>query len=165
MGGTGSNAILGVTPYAGIELSPGFVLRPALAGGVALAPLGAQANEKASWFAARLDGCWRTPGTYPFNRGLQADFCTGVDAGLTVFPAAAGSVEPGAPASTKELPEIAVGPSVDLQGELGSDLSVGIRGVAGLNVVRGSFVDTSAATVKVPWLSGRVEVALSWRAR
>lgn len=150
MGGTGANAILGFTPYVGFEVNPGVLLRPSLAGGAAV--IGGTENEHAVWFAGRLDVCWRTPGTYPFNRGMQLDLCGGADAGATVFTEAT-------------LPELAIGPAVDLEGELGNDFAVAIRGVAGVNVLRGSFEDTSGATVKVPWFSGRLEVALLWRAR
>jgi hypothetical protein len=164
MGGTGANAILGATPYVGLEVNPGLLLRPSLAAGAAV--IGGQENAHAVWFAGRMDVCWRTPGTYPFNRGMQLDLCGGADAGATVFPAASSSNGgPGAPSTTKELPELAIGPAVNLQGELGNDFAVAIRAVAGINAVRGSFADASGATVKVPWFSGRLEVALSWRAR
>lgn len=166
MAGTGSNAVLGVTPYAGIEVAPSLFVRPALAAGGSLTPLGSQGNANAFWFATRVDGCWRTPGTYARNRGMMLDLCGGVDAGAAQFAAApSGYSGAGAPATTTRLPEVAIGPSIDLQGELGNDLAVAIRGVAGVNAVRGGFTDTSGATVKVPWFSGRLEVALSWRAR
>lgn len=163
MDGTGSNAIVGGTLYGGIELVPGFLARPAIAIGEALTPAGNTASVNAQWFALRGDGCWRTPGTYMRNRGLELDLCGGVDAGLTHFDAGSGN---GTPAAAKDLAEIAVGPSLDLQGELGSDLSVAIRGVAGVNVARGQIEDSSGnPVVRVPWLCGRLEVALSWRAR
>ncbi|HXX65869.1 MAG TPA: hypothetical protein VEK07_01730 [Polyangiaceae bacterium] len=166
MAGTGSNAILGMTAYVGIEVAPGLFVRPALAGGESLAPLGGQGNANALWFAARTDACWRTPGTYPRNRGMVLDLCGGVDAGATRFAGApSGYSGTGAPPTTSELPVVALGPGLNLQGDLGNDLAVAIRGVAGVNAVRTSFTDTSGATVKVPWFSGRLEVALSWRAR
>jgi hypothetical protein len=56
----------------------------------------------------------------------------------------------------------ALGPSVDLRGELGSELSVLVRGVAEWNVLRSPAAN---ATVNPALLIGRTEVGLTWRLR
>jgi hypothetical protein len=71
------------------------------------------------------------------------DLCGGVDVG--VF-----DVE------GLELPFVSPGPSIDLGGQLASDFSLILRGIAGFNTARDSRLDTPAY-----W--GRGELGLSWR--
>ena len=61
----------------------------------------------------------------------------------------------GAPSTV--FPFAALGPSLDLRGELGGNLAVTLRGVVGLNVLRPPNTDEA-------W-SGRIELALSWGLR
>ena len=56
----------------------------------------------------------------------------------------------------------AVGPSIDLRGELGNELSVLVRGVAELNILSNSAAN---GTVSPALLIARTEVGLSWRLR
>ena len=61
---------------------------------------------------------------------------------------------------------LALGPTLGLRGELAGDLSVEIRGVGGLNVVRESFYDPAfGARVDPPLFNARIELALAWRVR
>jgi hypothetical protein len=58
-----------------------------------------------------------------------------------------------------------LGPSLNLRGELGSRLSAVLRVVAGINIVRQSFVDLSGAREDPPLAGGRLELAFSWDVR
>jgi hypothetical protein len=166
MGGTGADATLGLTPYAAIETAGGLLVRPALVVGESVIPLDRSDRANATWLATRVDVCSRLPGSYARGRGIQLDLCGGAEAGLAHFAAApVGYTGSGAPATGTTLPEMSLGPSLDLRGELGKELSIVIRGVTGVNVVRGGFTDTRMARIEVPWLSERFEVALSWRVR
>jgi hypothetical protein len=166
MGGTGAHATLGLTPYAVVETTGGLLLRPALVVGESAMPLDRSDRANATWVATRVDVCSRLPGAYARGRGIQLDLCGGAEAGLAHFAAApGGDTGSGAPATGTTLPEMSLGPSVDLRGELGKELSISLRGVTGINVVRGGFADTHMSWIEVPWLSERFEVALSWRVR
>jgi hypothetical protein len=166
MTGTGANAILGGTPYAVLEATPGFFLRPAVAVGESLTPLGGPGNLTATFVAARLDACTRVPGNYTQNRGLELTFCGGADVGATYFPAPpAGYAGVGAPHANTTLPQASLGPSLDLRGELASRWSLILRGVCGANVVRNGFTDRQGNRVSPDWVSGRLELALAWSVR
>ncbi|MGA3121330.1 MAG: hypothetical protein ABSF69_11235 [Polyangiaceae bacterium] len=164
MTGTGANAMLGITPSLVIETTAAFVVRPALVVGESLTPLGGSGN--ATWAAARVDGCSRLPGLYDRDRGLQLDLCGGAEAGFTHFAGPpSGSTGSAVPASPTTLPQLAIGPSIDLRGELGNRLSVLLRGVAEINAIRSGFEQPASSRVNVPWFAARIEVALSWRVR
>ena len=63
------------------------------------------------------------------------------------------------------LPYLDLGPSIGLRGELGSRLSAVLRVVAGVNLLRSSFVDLSGASELPPLAEGRLELAFSWDMR
>jgi hypothetical protein len=163
MTGTGANAMLGITPSLVIETTAAFVVRPALVVGESLTPLG---GSNATWAAARVDGCLRMPGLYARDRGLQLDLCGGAEAGFTHFAGPpSGSTGSGAAENPTTLPQLAIGPSIDLRGELGDRLSLLLRGVAEINAIRSGFEEPDSSRVSVPWFAARIEVALSWRVR
>jgi hypothetical protein len=64
-----------------------------------------------------------------------------------------------------DMPYLAVGPSLDLRGELGGRLAALLRVVAALDTLRGSYVDNSGATEQAPLVSARLEAAFSWDVR
>jgi hypothetical protein len=166
MTGTGANAILGATPYALIEAIPGFFVRPALVIGESITPQGELDNANPLLIAIRLDGCTRYPGNYSANRGLELTMCGGADVGGTYFPSAPNVPNgTGVPQESTILPQVSLGPSLDLRGEVGSHWSIVLRGVAGLNVIRNGFVDRTGNRVEPEWVSGRLELALAWRVR
>jgi hypothetical protein len=166
MAGTGANAVMGGTPYAVVEASPGFFLRPALAAGESLTALGGSGNATALFVAGRIDACTRLPGNYTQNRGLELTMCGGADFGATYFPASPpGYGGLGAPRSNTMLPQVSIGPSLDLRGELASHWSVVLRGVSGVNVVRNGFSDRFGNRFTPDWVAGRLELALAWRIR
>jgi hypothetical protein len=135
----GGSALVGATPFLLIAVGKGFFIRPAVAAGESLPAAG----PSSTWAAGRLDGCFRVVGQYASRRGLQLDMCGGVDVGVLEV-------------SGSQVAYVAPGPSLDLGGELGGDLSVILRGLAGINGVHDSRIDT-------PIFSGRGELALSWR--
>jgi hypothetical protein len=75
------------------------------------------------------------------------DLCGGLDVGVL-------DVQISPASSEKTVPYVAPGPSLDMRGELGGDIAVILRGVAGVNVVH--QLDNT------PILSGRGELAFSW---
>jgi hypothetical protein len=140
MSGTAGGATAGSSAFLFVDAGQGFFVRPALAFGRSIGP--AEGVVDGSWLATRLDACARVQGLYTKRRGMQLDLCAGADLGATL----AEGVGP--------LAFVAVGPSVDLRGELGNGLAVTLRGVFGIDLVRTSDL----------W-SGRLELALSWGLR
>jgi hypothetical protein len=146
MAGTGG-LLVGATPFLFIEVAKGFFLRPAIVIGAG-AVIGARASPVAGEPAmtlggGRLDGCLRVVGLYSNLQGLQFDLCGGVDAGVVDV-------------SSQMLPYVAVGPSMDLRGDLGGGLAITLRGIVGVHVVRDVSMDLMA---------GRGELAMSWSAQ
>ncbi len=153
MSGAGPTAVTGVTPYLVVEAGNGVFLRPSLAVGQSISSLapGSSVGPDVTFAATRFDACLRLPGLYTQKRGLQLDLCGGGDLGFTHYAAGA-------------VPHVALGPSLGLRGELGGPLAAELRGVAGINLVTGTFANGADAVVLPQW-SGRAELALSWRLR
>jgi hypothetical protein len=161
MSSISANSIMGGSPYAVIEASPGFFLRPALAVGQELDVHGDALGV--SLYAVRLDACARVPGNYMPNRGLELDLCGGADAAYTQIHGPQGARA----SDSTWVPFVSVGPSIDLGGEIGGGLWVVIRAVGGVNVVHERVSERGGnSNVADPgWLSGRLELALAWRFR
>jgi len=161
MTGTGTGMIAGGSLFAVSEAGNGWFLRPALALGWTFAEVVPATHAYATLGAGRFDGCKRIPGNYLERSGIQLDLCGGADVGFLHVDAqsASGGARPEA-ATTMGL--FALGPSIDLRGELGSELSVLVRGVAEWNVLRSPAAN---ATVNPALLIGRTEVGLTWRLR
>jgi hypothetical protein len=142
MSGAGGGLMSGVTPFMVIEVAKGVFIRPALVFGQSLPWSGPDTTLATT----RSDACLRVAGLYTSRNGMQLDMCAGADVGVI--------------RSTKSAPYVAVGPSLDLRGELGGDLAVSLRGLFDMNIVQvqGDSLDT-------PLWAGRVELALSWRLR
>jgi hypothetical protein len=138
MTGSGGGLLVGASPFALVEVSKGIFLRPSIAIG------GTVPGQEpgVTLFATRFDGCLRVAGVYTNLQGMQLDLCGGADLGVLV--------------ADHSFPYMAVGPSIDLRGELGGDLAIILRGLFGFNVFHQDELDT-------PLLAGRGEVALSWR--
>jgi hypothetical protein len=150
MTGTGGGAMIGPSPFLYIEAGHGIFLRPSLAFGQTVTSPG---TISGTWVGSRFDTCARLPGLYPNRSGIQLDMCGGADVALTLLD------------SGQSLPFVALGPSIDLRGELGSNLAVAIRGVGGVNLLRQFFTDDGGGHDRVPEWSGRVELAFSWSLR
>jgi hypothetical protein len=138
MTGTGG-LMIGATPFVIIEVAKGLFIRPALALGESLP----SAQPDMTLMATRLDGCLRVAGLYTAFHGIQLDLCGGVDVGVLDV-------------AGQTSPYVAIGPSMDLRGELGGQLSVILRGLIDVNAVN----DVSPEP-----LAGRGELAMSWRLR
>jgi hypothetical protein len=155
MTGTGGGALAGPTGFVVVEAGHGVFLRPSLAFGESVPSLPPADIKASTWGAARFDTCLRLPGLYTRRQGMQLDLCGGTDVGYTTIQALTGTT----------LPYVDLGPSIDLRGELGSRLSAVLRVVAGVNLVRPSFLDLSGAREQLPLAEGRLEVAFSWDVR
>jgi hypothetical protein len=164
MTGTGVDAVLGGTGFVVIEANNGLFLRPSLAVGQSVtSPASSGLDVHATFAAARFDGCLRLPGLYTQHRGMQLDTCAGADLGFTHFSAAPPA--DGSPSRGVTMPYVAVGPSLELRGELGGSFATALRGMVGANLIRDGFTDASGTRIETPPLSGRIELALSWRLR
>ncbi len=135
MSGTGGGPVAGATPFAFFEIAPGVHLRPSIGIG-----------QNLGWL--RVDTCMRVQGRYSNRHGLQLDVCGGAD--LVVYYAWAARPD-------------TIGPSVDLRGELGSDLAIALRAIFGLNAA--SRQGLSDSNIDSSLWSGRAELALSWGVR
>jgi hypothetical protein len=155
MSGTGGGALAGPVAFVVIEAGHGVFLRPSLAFGQAITSLPPSDVKSAMWGAGRFDACLRVPGLYARRHGMQLDMCGGADGGMTHIDASGGS----------DLPFLAFGPSLDLRGELGGRFSAVLRLVAGIEVIRSSFIDLSGTAEQQPLGSGRLELAFSWDAQ
>ncbi len=140
MTGSGGGLLFGASPFVFIEVARGIFLRPAIALGETLP----SQEPVVTWAATRLDGCLRITGMYTNLHGMQLDICGGTDVGVIV--------------ASRAIPYVAIGPSIDLRGELGGDLAVILRGLFGVNAIHDDGLDT-------PLWAGRGELALSWRLR
>ncbi len=169
MGGTGSGVVAGPSLFAVLESGHGWFLRPAIAVGRSIESLTPTSDVYATWGTTRFDACGRMPGFYLERRGMQFDVCGGGELGFLHFdspsiPPSTSGASP-QPVSGRTIPVFAVGPSFGLRGELGSDLSALVRGVAEVNVIRESFSDGAGTNVDPSLFVGRVEVGMSWRLR
>jgi len=156
MSGSGGGALAGPILFAVIESGHGIFLRPSLGFGQTLTSIPPSDVKSATWGAGRFDGCLRLPGLYSQHHGMQLDVCAGADVGMTHIQASNNSTN---------LPYLTVGPSIDLRGELGGTISAVLRGVMGVDVLRGSYVDNDGATEQPPPVSARLELAFSWDVR
>jgi hypothetical protein len=148
MNGTGGGGMVGPSPFLYIEAGHGIFLRPSLAFGQTVT----SGTISGTWLGSRFDTCARLPGLYPSRSGLQLDVCGGADVALTLLD------------SGQALPFVAVGPAVDLRGELGSNLAVALRAVGGFNLLQQGFIENGVQE-SVPAWSGRIELAFSWSLR
>jgi len=137
MAQTAGRPFAGVTPYLYVDVGHGLFLRPAAAVGESLP----QAGPGAQWFAGRIDACSRWQGLYTKGHGLELTVCGGAEGGLTHDAGAAGAPNKG---------YLAVGPGVDLRGDIVENVSAVLRGVGGAEIAPQGW-------------SGRFELALSWR--
>jgi hypothetical protein len=155
MTGTGGGAMAGPSPFLFVEVGHGIFLRPSLEFGQTITSL-PPGKVSGTWVNSRLDTCLRLPGLYSNHSGMQLNVCGGADVGLTLID------------NGVSLPFVALGPSADLRGELGSNLAVALRFVGGLNLLQQSFVEKTtdiAVPEQVPAWSGRIELAFSWSLR
>jgi hypothetical protein len=154
LAGTVGGTLLGGTVFAVVEAGRGIFLRPSLALGKTITSIPSSGPES-TWAASRIDACLRLPGFYAHRQGIQLEGCGGGDLGFSFLQNA----------SSQTIPYVALGPSIDLRGELGHELAVLLRGVFGVNVVRATYTDDSGNQVQSSLWSGRLELAFSWSLR
>jgi hypothetical protein len=164
MTGAGGTAMGGVSPFVVVEGGHGIFLRPSVIVGESMASITPAVDARAEIAATRFDACLRMPGLYTQHRGIQLDACLGADLGFTHFDGVPKG-NAGAPLNGVTVPYLSSGPSFEMRGELGSALSATLRGVAGANIIREGFVDSTGAYVDAMGWSGRVELAMSWGLR
>jgi hypothetical protein len=139
---TGS-ALIGGDLFLLVELTRSFFLRPALQADALIG------GTSGGYYAAtRLDSCLRIPGNYMEHRGLLFDACGGAE--LAAFDHGAGAAH-----ATDAI--FSIGPTVGLRGDLASDLSVEVRGLAGFNVAHTGN--------QIGLLALRAELGFTWRLR
>jgi hypothetical protein len=155
MSGSGGGALAGPVIFGVIESGHGIYLRPSLAFGQTLTSIPPSNVRSATWGAGRFDGCLRLPGLYSQHHGMQLDLCAGADVGMTHIDATKGT----------DMPYLALGPSLDLRGELGGQISALLRAVAGIDTLRGTYTDNDGASEQAPLVSARLEAAFSWDVR
>jgi hypothetical protein len=141
-------ALVGGDVFTLVEVVRSFFLRPSLGGATSIG------GGTAGYFDARMDACLRVPGNYVEHRGLLLDMCAGTELAGLYHQAVTNGGIPG-PAITDAI--FALSPTIGLRGDLASDLSIEVRGLANFNVAHTG--DTTAL------LSVRAEVGLTWRVR
>jgi hypothetical protein len=152
MSGSGGGALAGPLLFAEIEAGHGVFLRPSAAFGQTLSSIPPSNVRSATWGAGRFDACLRLPGLYTQHHGMQLDLCLGTDVGMTHIDSTIGT----------DLPYWAVGPSVQLRGELGGRLSAMLRTAVGIDILQGSYLDDNGASQQQPLANARLELAFSW---
>ena len=145
-----TGGVAGLSPYLTVELTPSWVLRPALFFGRATERVGATEGDEGvviSHVGTRTDFCRRVPGNYIERRGVEADLCAGVEGGI---------VTPSKGANTAA--RVATGPSVNMRGELGGGVALEIRALVGANVLQ-------FAAERTPLVFASAEIGVSVRFR
>ncbi len=157
MGGTSTGMIAGGSLFVVSEAGGGWFLRPSLEVGGTISP----PTATGTLGAGRFDACKRIPGNYLDQRGLQLDICAGPELGFLYVT----DMTSGAAAQT--LPLLGIGPRIDFRGELGSALSVVVRGVADLTLPVSTSDGTATARPALyeSHVMARAVVGLSWRLR
>lgn len=141
---TGDGGVAGGAPFVSVEVAPRWFLRSSAGYG--------RATRLAHLFL-RGDVCRRHPGNYWPRRGLELDACAGADvAYLEAWDDRDGHhVDASAP-------RVTLGPSVILRGELGAEVALELRGIAGVNVLGGSLLSPPQSP-----LMASAELGVSWR--
>jgi hypothetical protein len=139
---TTDSALVGGDVYMLVEMIQSFFLRPSLAVAASIA-------SPADYYSTRVDACLQVPGNYLEHRGLLLETCAGIELGALDH-------DQGLPTHATDM-LFSVGPTIGLRGDLASDLSVEVRGLAGFNVAHSGDA--------IQLLSMRAELGLTWRLR
>jgi len=146
-----TGGVAGLSPFVTVELTPSWVLRPALFFGRSTERITTHSGDEGSVLShlgARTDICRRIPGNYTERRGLEADLCAGVEAGI-VTPTTVVNQKAG---------RVGAGPAVSMRGELGGGVALELRALLGANLVQ-------YASVATPLVFGSAELGVSVRFR
>lgn len=133
-----TGGFIGVSPFVTLGLGGRWMLRPSVAAGMATIP---QQRSNGVHVALRGDLCHRVVGNYTDRRGIELDACGGGDVGY---------VE-GIASDRTEFAAVraSVGPAMALRGQIGRDFGLEVRGMTGVNVVRGAIRGDAIAPVFV----------------
>ncbi len=116
-GMTATGGVVGAAPFLTFEVARAWIARP----GLFFGQLIGAAQTADVHVGARVDVCRRLPGNYVERRGIEADVCAGVEGGVVAANVASAGV--------------ALGPSLNLRGELTSSLALELRGLVGAYVL------------------------------
>ncbi|MBS2014654.1 MAG: hypothetical protein JST00_17330 [Deltaproteobacteria bacterium] len=146
----------GLTAFATIEVSPGWILRPALAFGRSTTRVPVTATESAalSHVGSRVDFCRRIPGNYIERRGIELDLCAGLDGGIVTSDA----FNQG---RSGTAPRLGFGPAANLRGELGAGIALEVRSLLGANFLTMPVLDE----LRAPLVFAAAELGVSVRLR
>lgn len=145
-----TGGVAGLSPFVTVELTPSWVLRPALFFGRSTERIASSTGDDGSVVShvgLRTNFCRRIPGNYIERRGVEADLCAGVEGGI---------VTPSHGAST--VGRFGLGPSVNMRGELGGGVALEIRALLGSNLVQ-------YAAEQTPLVFASAEIGMSVRFR
>jgi hypothetical protein len=121
-----TGGVAGVSPFAAFEVASGWILRPSMMFGRST-----EGVATLSHVAGRGDVCRRIPGNYIERRGIEADLCTGFEAGLIATP---GTTQGAKTTPAESVSRVGFGPSAALRGELAGGVALEVRGLFGANL-------------------------------
>jgi hypothetical protein len=140
-GAASTGGIFGVSPFFTVGFADDWVLRAAAIVGTSTSRVPGGTNV--TLLGGRIDVCRRLPGNYIERRGIELDGCAGAD-GASVT------------STSRTVARASLGPSFVLRGELGTGLSLEVRGMIGANVLRGGFEGDAPAFVASAEVGGSV---------
>jgi hypothetical protein len=133
-GAASTGGMFGIAPFVTVPLSERWLLRPSLmyATSTSRVPPDQSRSANLSWIGGRLDFCGRIPGNYINRRGIEFDMCAGGD--VVHIWSDLGSVTRGS-----------LGPAAALRGELGHDIALELRTMAGVALNRNPITNEGDA--------------------
>lgn len=140
--------MVGVAPFVTIPLVDRWLLRPSVLYAQSRSPSDGTVSSPISALGGRVDFCGRIPGNYVRHRGIEFDLCAGGDF-VHLWTS-------GATAN-----RLSLGPAATLRGELGWDIGLEIRTMAGVTVNRDHLRSEQGA----PAIVAAVELGASMRFR
>jgi hypothetical protein len=144
-----SGAVSGLSPFVAIEFANAWIVRPSLAVGRSTQATPTVINH----VGGRADVCRRIPGNYVERRGIEADFCAGMEGGVV-------TTQTGPSARGANAGRLGIGPSATLRGELGWGVALEARGLLGANLLLSPLLSEER---QPPLLFAAAELGLSVR--
>ena len=144
-----SGGVSGLSPFVAIEFANAWIVRPSLAVGRSTQGAPTVINH----VGGRADICRRIPGNYVERRGIEADFCAGMEGGVV-------TTQTGPSARGASAGRLGIGPSATLRGELGWGVALEARGLLGANLLLSPLLSDDG---QPPLLFAAAELGLSVR--
>jgi hypothetical protein len=141
-----NGGIFGASPFMTVAFSEIWVLRPSVLVGTSTSPLTLTPGGNVTYLGGRVDFCRRLPGNYIDRKGIEVDVCAGADGGR-------------AASRINDVARASVGPSAVIRGELGANLGLETRMVAGANLLRAGLGDDAPFFV----VAGEVGASVRFR--